>query len=56
MPEKQVAEDAIKVFISYSWDSKEHKDKVYHLAQALRDDGIDCTIDQFVQSPDNWDR
>ena len=51
-----MAEDAIKVFISYSWDSKEHKDKVYHLAQALRDDGIDCTIDQFVQSPDNWDR
>jgi hypothetical protein len=56
LSEEQVAEDAIKVFISYSWDSKEHKDKVYHLAQALRDDGIDCTIDQFVQSPDNWDR
>ncbi|UIE39458.1 GUN4 domain-containing protein [Leptodesmis sichuanensis] len=51
-----MAEEPIKVFISYSWDSKEHKDKVYHLAQALRDDGIDCTIDQFVQSPDNWDR
>ncbi|MGQ9871485.1 toll/interleukin-1 receptor domain-containing protein [Leptodesmis sp.] len=51
-----MAEDALKVFISYSWDSKEHKDRVYHLAQALRDDGIDCTIDQFVQSPDNRDR
>lgn len=46
----------IKVFISYSWDSKEHKDKVLSLAQALRDDGIDCMIDQFVQSPDNWER
>jgi len=56
LPENQVSEDAIRVFISYSWDSEEHKDKVYHLAQALRDDGIDCIIDQFVQSPDNWDR
>ncbi|MBD2038359.1 GUN4 domain-containing protein [Leptolyngbya sp. FACHB-321] len=56
LPEKHVSEEVIKVFISYSWDSEDHKDKVYHLAQALRDDGIDCIIDQFVQSPDNWDR
>jgi hypothetical protein len=45
-----------KVFISYSWDSTEHKDKVLRLAQALRDDGIECIIDEFVLSPDNWDR
>lgn len=45
-----------KVFISYSWDSEEHRKNVFSLAQALRDDGIDCAIDQFVQSPDNWDR
>jgi len=46
----------IKVFISYSWDSKEHLDRVLHLADTLRDDGIDCMIDQYVLSPDNWDR
>ena len=46
----------IKVFISYSWDSEEHKDSVFFLAQALRLDGVDCVIDQFVQSPDNWQR
>jgi SEFIR domain len=45
-----------KVFMSYSWDSTEHKDKVLSLAQALRDDGIECIIDEFVLSPDNWDR
>lgn len=45
-----------KVFISYSWDSKEHINKVIYFAQALRDDGVDCIIDQFVSSPDNWDR
>ena len=48
--------DVPKVFISYSWDSIEHKNKVLSLAQALRDDGIDCMIDQFVLSPDNWQR
>lgn len=46
----------IKVFISYSWDSKEHVERVLDLAYALLEDGIDCMIDQFVQSPDNWDR
>jgi SEFIR domain len=49
-------EQVVKVFISYSWDSEDHQKKVLSLAQALRDDGIDCAIDQFVQSPDNWDR
>lgn len=49
-------ENVVKVFISYSWDSEEHQKKVLGLAQALRDDGIDCMIDQFVLSPDNWDR
>lgn len=49
-------EDVIKVFISYSLDSEEHQNKVLGLAQALRDDGIHCMIDQFVLSPDNWDR
>ena len=46
----------IKVFISYSWDSKEHVERVLDLAYALLEDGIDCMIDRFVQAPDNWDR
>ena len=51
-----MSEESVKVFISYSWDSNEHKDKVLGLAQSLRDDGVECTIDQFVLAPDNWDR
>src|SRR5260370_160975 len=34
------------VFISYSWDSKEHKEWVLKLATRLRDDGIDAILDQ----------
>jgi SEFIR domain len=40
-----------KVFISYSHDSAAHKDRVLALADRLRDDGIDCNIDQYEQSP-----
>ena len=35
-----------KVFISYSWDSGEHKAWVLALANRLRDDGIDTILDQ----------
>ena len=42
---------APRVFISYSQDSEEHKKRVLELAQKLRDDGIDCRIDQFLQNP-----
>jgi TIR domain len=49
-------EQVVKVFISYSWDSEDHKKKVLSLAQALRDDGVHCTTDHYVMSPDNWDR
>jgi ABC-type branched-subunit amino acid transport system substrate-binding protein len=45
----------IKVFISYSWDTEEHVERVLDLAYALLEDGIDCMIDRF-ESPDNWDR
>lgn len=34
-------------FISYSWDSKEHKDWITNLANLLRDNGVDATIDVF---------
>ncbi|MDJ0799104.1 MAG: toll/interleukin-1 receptor domain-containing protein, partial [Calothrix sp. MO_167.B12] len=46
-----------KVFISYSHDSPEHKDRVLQLADKLRKDGIDCNIDQYEQSPpQGWPR
>jgi hypothetical protein len=37
-----------RVFISYSHDSAIHRARVRDLAQKLRLDGIDCSIDQFV--------
>jgi hypothetical protein len=40
-----------KAFISYSHDSVQHKARVLELAQRLRGDGVDCWIDQFVDSP-----
>ena len=38
---------APKVFISYSWDSEEHKNNVLDLADSLRVHGIDCHLDRF---------
>jgi hypothetical protein len=35
------------VFISYSWDSPEHRTWVTHLATALRQNGIEVTLDQW---------
>ena len=40
-----------KVFISYSWDSDEHKDRVLELSNRLRSEGVDCRIDQYEQFP-----
>jgi hypothetical protein len=46
-----------KVFISYSYDSEEHMDRVLILSDRLRGDGIDCNIDQYEQSPEKgWYR
>jgi len=57
--EKQLAhgchDKPVRVFISYSRDSEQRIHQVRGLAQALREDGIDCIIDQFIQSPANWD-
>ncbi len=39
------------VFISYSWDSNEHKDRVLKLSDRLRSGGINCNIDQYEISP-----
>jgi SEFIR domain len=49
--------DRPKIFISYSHDSKEHKERVFALANHLRDKGIDCNIDQYELSPpEGWHR
>ena len=45
------------VFVSYSHDSPEHADRVLALANQLRQDGIDCTLDQYESSPlEGWPR
>lgn len=49
--------DSSQVFISYSHDSPEHKDRVLELADRLRRDGIDCQLDQYLASPpEGWAR
>ena len=46
-----------KVFISYSWDSPEHLLSIFELSNRLRNDGVDCDIDQYHQSPvEGWPR
>lgn len=37
------------IFISYSHDSEEHRDKVLALAERLREDGLDAQLDQYVK-------
>ena len=50
-----MAEAPPRVFISYSHDSAEHRDRVLDLARQLRDDGIDAMIDQYIQFPsEGW--
>ncbi|MEW6731008.1 MAG: TIR domain-containing protein [Acidobacteriota bacterium] len=44
-----------RVYISYSHDSEEHLDRVLALSNRLRDDGIDCNIDQdYPHPPEGW--
>ena len=46
-----------RVFISYSHDSEEHQQKVLEFVDRLRDEGIDCIIDQYEESPpEGWVR
>jgi hypothetical protein len=47
-----MASDPPKVLISYSHDSPEHAQRVLELANRLRADGIDCTIDQYLVVPE----
>lgn len=53
--EKQVKIRKSRVIISYSHDTPEHSQRVLQLAQQLRNDGIDCRIDQFETKPnEGW--
>ena len=47
-----------KVFISYSHDSEPHKQFVLELSKRLRDEGLDCQIDRYLNgSPsEGWQR
>ena len=50
-------DDAPRVFLSYSHDSDEHRDRVLALADRLRADGIDAHLDQYETSPaEGWPR
>jgi hypothetical protein len=37
------------VFISYSHDSEEHREKVLSLSERLRDDGLHTVLDRYVK-------
>ena len=48
---------AIKVFVSYSQDNEEHSSRVRRLSDRLRNDGVDCQIDQYEIAPaEGWRR
>jgi hypothetical protein len=40
-----------RVFITYSHDSEDHKNRVLKLSADLRDGGVDCHLDQYVLFP-----
>ena len=46
-----------RVFISYSHDSPEHRQRVLTLANQLRKDGVEAWIDQYIQdAAEGWIR
>jgi len=46
-----------EVFISYSHDSPEHIRAVLELSNQLREEGVDCALDQYETSPpEGWPR
>lgn len=44
---------AKKIFISYSWDSNEHKEWVNNLAEKLRGEGFDIYLDRYLDIGSN---
>lgn len=53
-----MSENKPKVFISYSWDSVPLREKVLDFANTLRENGVECIIDQFKdytdENNDDW--
>lgn len=48
--------DIPRVFLSYSWDDDQHRDRVLALAHRLRQDGINAWVDRFTQfASQGWD-
>lgn len=45
--------EAIKAFISYSWDNEDHKNWVKKLATNLRSHGVDAIVDQWTRLGDD---
>ena len=46
-----------EVFISYSYDSPVHVQRVLELSNRLRGEGIECVLDQYEESPsEGWPR
>ena len=45
-----------RVFISYTHDSEMHQDRVLALSDLLRDEGVDCCLDQYEEQspPEGW--
>lgn len=47
--------EVVRVFVSYSHDSPAHVLRVFRFAEQLRDDGIDCELDQYEEAPpEGW--
>ncbi|MEQ1511863.1 MAG: SEFIR domain-containing protein [Lysobacteraceae bacterium] len=49
----------LSIFISYSHDSDEHRQRVLGLSERLRADGIETILDRYVESgspPEGWPR
>ena len=44
-------QDPPKAFVSYSWDSLDHKKWVKELARRIRSDGVDLMLDQWATVP-----
>lgn len=53
-----MSEGTIKVFISYTHDSEKHCQNVLDLSEKLRKDGIETTIDRYINGapPEGWPR
>jgi hypothetical protein len=55
MTSQQPQQPSVRLFISYSHDSRQHEDRVLALADRLREDGIDAVVDQYSPAPpEGW--